>query len=470
MTNTMELLDLDVAALSIRLRAREVSPVEVTQAYLERITETEPKLNAYITVTANLAHDAARRAESEIMNGEWRGPFHGVPVGLKDLCYTKGIRTTGGSRVLADFVPDYDAAIWTRLRTAGAILLGKLNLHEFAVGGTSNNPHYGAVHNPYDLTKIPGGSSGGSAAAVAAKSNLATIGTDTRGSIRHPAAMCGCVGLKPTYGRVSRYGIIPLSWSLDHVGPITRTVRDAAMMLNVLAGHDAHDATSSREPVPDFTATLGRDIKGMRIGVVRGLLDRMAQETERSFEDALKLLSSMGAAVEDVAIPSFRLGKEVTGIVSRPELLDYHLEWLLKNPRDYSDGLRTMLLAAMMIPAVNYLRAQRARAFMLAEANGALHGRDVLVTPMCATTAPEIGAELIRMRDGELVPFIDTFAPFTCPFDCTGQPAISIPTGLAPNGLPMAIQIAGRSFDEASVLRVASAFEAARGPLAAPNL
>lgn len=464
------ILGLDVAALAGKFRARELSPLEVTEAYLDRIAATEPRINAYITVTSELAHEAARQAEAEIAAGRWRGPLHGVPVGLKDLCYTNGILTTGGSKVLANFVPTHDATVWARLREAGAVLLGKLNLHEFACGGTSNNPHFGPVRNPYDPTRIPGGSSGGSAAAVAARSNLATIGTDTRGSIRQPAALCGCVGLKPTYGRVSRYGVVALSYTLDHIGPITRTVRDAALMLNVIAGHDPNDASSSRMPVPDYTRFLGADLKGVRIAVIRDLSDWYEPEVERSFDESLKLLASLGAALDEVSIPSFKLGVSVSGLVARPEMLDYHQDWLLAHPHDYSDAVRPLIEAAMVIPAVTYIRAQRARALMIAESNRVLEKHDVLVTPMCMTTAPLIGQELVRSPAGVEVPYLPTFVAFTGPFDCTGQPAISVPSGLSAAGLPIAIQIAGRAFDEARVLRVADAFERARGPLPPPRL
>ncbi|HYA34535.1 MAG TPA: amidase, partial [Candidatus Binataceae bacterium] len=249
-----EILEFDAFELSQKIRNRQLSPVEVTQAYIGRIAELDEHLRSYITVTHDEALAAAKRAEDDISARRSRGPFHGVPVALKDLLYTRGIRTTGGSKILADFVPDFDATAWTRLEAQGAVLLGKLNLHEFAYGVTSSNPHWGIARNPYALDRIPGGSSGGSAAAIVARTAPITIGSDTGGSIRIPAALCGCVGLKPTWSRVSRHGVIPLAYTMDHVGPITRTVRDAAMMLNVIAGHDPADSTSSREPVPDYTA------------------------------------------------------------------------------------------------------------------------------------------------------------------------------------------------------------------------
>src|SRR5215471_18875075 len=323
-----ELLSFDVAALGAKLHAKEISPVELTEAYLDRIQRTDEKIRAYITVTDDVARKAARKAEHEIVAGRWRGPFHGVPIGLKDLCYTKGILTTGGSKILSDFKPPHDCTVWTRLARAGAILLGKLNLHEFAYGITSSNPHHGFVRNPYGLDHIPGGSSGGSAAAIVARSAAATIGTDTGGSIRIPAACCGCVGLKQTWSRVSRYGVMPLSDSLDHTGPITRTARDAALMLNVIAGYDPNDATSSREPVPDYTSRLGGDLKGMRIGVIRELTTGVSEPVTSAFNAAVKQFGALGATVDEVSIPSFVEGAQVTMVVLMAEALEFHEQWM----------------------------------------------------------------------------------------------------------------------------------------------
>jgi len=293
--SSQELLNLDVATLGEEIRARRISPVELTEAYLARIDAVEKRVMAYITVTADRARADASRADSEIAAGRWRGPFHGVPVALKDLCYTSGIRTTGGAKILADFVPAYDATVWARLAEAGAVLLGKLNLHEFANGASSSNPHFGFVRNPYNLEHIPGGSSGGSGTAIVARTAAATIGTDTGGSIRVPAAFCGCVGMKQTWSRVSRYGVLPLSDSLDHTGPITRTVRDAALMLNIIAGYDPNDASSSREPVPDFTSRLDAGIAGMRFGVIKELTIGASDEVLDSFRAAVKMIESLGA-------------------------------------------------------------------------------------------------------------------------------------------------------------------------------
>jgi aspartyl-tRNA(Asn)/glutamyl-tRNA(Gln) amidotransferase subunit A len=466
-----ELLKLDVAALSQKLRAREVSPVEVTNAYLARIKQVDKKLNAYITVTADVAREAAKRAESEIAAGNWRGPFHGVPVALKDLCYTKGIVTTGGSKILEEFVPDYDCTLWSRLEAQGAVLLGKLNLHEFAYGVTSSNPHWGVVKNPYDTTRIPGGSSGGSAVAIVARMAAATIGSDTGGSIRIPAALSGCVGLKPTWSRVSRYGVIPLSDSLDHAGPITRTVRDAALMLGVIAGHDHNDATSSGEPVPDYAQALDRDINGMRIGVIKELRGGVSAEVEHAMNAAIETLGKLGALVEDVSVPSMDTALAYFAI-SGAEALEFHENWLRMRPGDYGEDVRARLLAASMISASTYVRAQRARTVLLADAMRALDHHDVLLAPGCAIPAPRIGTHPGRPLDdkGEVVDSYSMIVRFTVPFDATGQPALAIPTGLSPSGMPVAMQIIGRPFSESTVIRVADAYERARGPLPEPKL
>jgi aspartyl-tRNA(Asn)/glutamyl-tRNA(Gln) amidotransferase subunit A len=462
-----DIVTLDVAALSAKLRRKEISPVEVTDAYLHRIDTLNDRLKAYITVTADLAREQARAAEQEIGSGEWRGPLHGVPIALKDLCYTKGIRTTGGSRILGDFVPDYDSTVWTRLKDAGAVLLGKLNLHEFAYGITSGNPHWGVCRNPYDTGRIPGGSSGGSAAAIVAGLAAATIGSDTGGSIRIPAALCGCVGLKPTWSRVSRHGVIPLSYTLDHVGPITKTVRDAAIVLNSIAGLDPLDSTSSAEPVPDYISSLEGGVKGLRIGVIRELSNPSDQEVERAFKAALEQLAKLGAEIDEVSIPSLPMATMVTAIITWAEALEYHENWMATRPQDYGEDVRALLETGMATMATSYIRAQRARPRILAEALDALENRTVLVSPGAGTTAPKIVERLTLTGGG--IDMVGAFLRFTGPFDVTGQPALALPTGLSKEGVPMSMQIVGRPFDEAAVLRVAQAYESARGPLPPPT-
>ncbi|HKV54690.1 MAG TPA: amidase [Candidatus Binataceae bacterium] len=464
MANREQLLSFDVAALAEKFRARQLSPVEVTEAYLARIEDTEPRLHAYITVTAEAARKAARDAESEIAAGGWRGPFHGVPIALKDLCNTKGILTTSGSRVLADHVPDHDATVWTRLAAQGAVLLGKLNMHEFACGGTATTA-WGTTLNPYDPERIPGGSSSGSAAAIVARSAAATIGSDTGGSIRIPAAFCGCVGLKQTWSRVSRYGVLPLSDSLDHAGPITRSVPDAALMLGAIAGYDPMDATSSREPVPDYTQSLGRDIKGVRVGVIRELRDGIDNEVATAFDAALKQLAALGAQIEEVSIPSIEAAAMVVLRIIWGEALEYHEEWIRTRTELYGKGVRRMLEMGMAMPVTAYIRAQRARPVLLGEAMRALERVDVLVSPSSGTPPAKINDARASATSAGLAQIIR----FSGPFNATGQPAIAVPIGIGAGNAPLSFQIIGRPFDEMGILRVADAYERARGPLPAPN-
>jgi aspartyl-tRNA(Asn)/glutamyl-tRNA(Gln) amidotransferase subunit A len=486
MSSFDELLTFDVAALSDQIRSRRISPVEVTEAYLARIEETDAQLRAYITVTAERARAAAKAAENEIAAGGWRGPFHGIPVALKDLCYTKGILTTGGSKIFAEFVPDFDCTVWARLEQAGAVLLGKLNLHEFAGGATTTNPHFGACHNPYNLERVPGGSSGGSAAAIVVRSAAATIGSDTGGSIRIPAAFCGCVGMKQTWSRVSRYGVMPLADSLDHAGPITRSARDAAMMLQVIAGHDPNDPTSSREPVPNFTSAIGRSLKGTRIGVIKQLMEGIGGEFSPLFDAALVTLRDLGAAVEEVSIPSIGQAPAIATTIMFAEAAEFHEDWIRTRPQDYGLDVRRTLEAGMLTPAMYYVRAQRARAVVLAETLTALQNRIALVAPTAAIPAPRIAVfqpdnALSRRADalagerapstsGEQVNMVTAVLRFTAPFNITGQPALALPVGLSSEGLPLSMQIIGRPFDEVSVFQVAAAYEEARGPLPQPKL
>jgi aspartyl-tRNA(Asn)/glutamyl-tRNA(Gln) amidotransferase subunit A len=459
-----ELLNLDVVSLSEHFRARELSPVEVTEAYLKRIEETEQRLHAYVTVTADVARNSARDAEKEIMAGRRRGPFHGVPVALKDLCNTRGILTTSGSKVLKDNIPDHDSTVWARLAAQGAVLLGKLNMHEFACGGTAAT-FFGTTLNPYDVERVPGGSSSGSAAAIVAHSAAATLGSDTGGSIRIPAAYCGCVGFKQTWGRVSRYGVIPLADSLDHVGPITRTVRDAAIMLGVIAGYDPNDSTTSREPVPDYMQSLNRHIKGIRVGVIRELQDRLAPEVADSFGAAMKQLAALGATVDEVSIPSIDGAVTVALNIIWSEALEYHESMIKTRADDYGRGVRRMLEMGMTMPVTSYIRAQRARPRILGEAMRALEKFDVLATPSSATPPPKIS----EARGAAWAVSLAEVIAYTGPFNVTGQPALAVPTGITSGNAPLSMQIVGRPFDEPMVIRVADAYERARGPLPPPS-
>jgi aspartyl-tRNA(Asn)/glutamyl-tRNA(Gln) amidotransferase subunit A len=471
MSNSAELLRFDVAALADNLRRKAISPVELTDAYLDQIERLDPKLRCYITVTGDLARATAKQLEREIVSGNWRGSFHGVPIGLKDLCSTRGIRTTGGSKILADHVPDFDCTVWRRLAGAGAILLGKLNLHEFAAGATNTNPHWGICRNPYNTDRIPGGSSGGSGAAIVARMAAATIGTDTGGSIRIPAAFCGCVGMKQTYSRVSRYGVLPLSHSLDHAGPITRSVRGAALMLQVIAGHDPDDATSSHEPVPDYTAGCGRAIKGLRVGIISELTSGLDAEVSASFQRAVATLCELGAEIVEVSMPAIDHIAAISSTITFVEAAEYHQQWMRTRADDYGVDVRRALEAGMLTPGLLYVRAQQARAVMLAQALAALERCAVLVTPTAAIPAPriDVGARALTPT-GEPVNMIAAVLRFTAPFNVTGQPALALPTGVSAGGLPLSMQIIGRPFDEATVFQVASSYEAARAPLPEPQL
>jgi aspartyl-tRNA(Asn)/glutamyl-tRNA(Gln) amidotransferase subunit A len=464
MANSEELRSFDVSALAEKFCTHELSPVEVTDAYLARIEQTESRLHAYITVTADFARTSARQAEEEIMTGRWRGPFHGVPIALKDLCNTKGILTTSASRVLAEHVPNHDATVWARLAAQGAILLGKLNMHEFACGGTAATA-WGTTLNPYDPGRIPGGSSSGSGAAIVARSAAATIGSDTGGSIRIPAAFCGCVGLKQTWSRVSRFGVLPLADSLDHAGPLTRTVRDAALMLSVIAGFDPNDATSSRKLVPDYARALDADIKGVRVGVIRELREGVSAETTDSFDAAMKQLAALGMEIEEVSIPSIEAAPMMVLQVMWGEALEYHEQWFRTRADQYGKGVRRMLEMAMTLPVTGYIRAQRARSLLLAEALRVLERVDVLTAPVSNTSPPKI----TEARGSSSAVGLVEMIRHTAPFNATGQPAVAVPIGITAERAPLSFQIIGRPFDEIGILRVADAYERARGPLPPPD-
>jgi aspartyl-tRNA(Asn)/glutamyl-tRNA(Gln) amidotransferase subunit A len=449
-----ELLYASIAELAPRLAAKEISPVEVTEAALARIEQLEPRLNAFITVTAESARHAARAAEAAIMAGHHLGPLQGIPVAIKDLYATKGVATTYGSPLFADWVPDFDAAAVERLKRAGAVLLGKTNLHELAYGSTSANAHYGPVHNPWREGHHPGGSSGGSAAAVAAGMAYAAMGSDTGASIRQPAACVGIVGIKPTFGRVSKYGALPLSWSQDHAGPLTRSVRDAALTMQVLAGHDPRDPTTVERPVPDFAAGLDEGIEGRRIGVARAFFfEDCEPEVTAAVEAALAVLEERGARVEDIELPDMAAAFTVGTITIAVEGAAYHAADLRARPEAFSDELRAAFTLGGFYQAVDYVQAQRLRRQLMAETNRAMAGFAAIVMPTSPVPATPIAGSppehaMLRPRN-------------TMPFNVLGLPAISVPCGFTASGLPIGLQIVGRAFDEAGILRIAHAYEQA---------
>ncbi|HEY3973941.1 MAG TPA: amidase [Candidatus Sulfotelmatobacter sp.] len=442
-----------ISDLAPRLRRKEISPVEITQHCLARIEKLNPALNAFITIMAESALDEARTAEAEILRGQWRGPLHGVPVALKDLIDTAGLRTTAASALYKDRIPTEDAEVVRRLRQAGAVIIGKNNLHEFAYGGSSLVGYFGDVHNPWGRSCIAGGSSGGSAAAVAAGLAYAAIGTDTAGSIREPAALCGCVGLKPTYGRVSSRGVISLSPSLDHVGPLAATVEDAAIMLQAIAGYDGADITSVDVPVTDYVGGLREGVKSLRVGVLREyFFDDLDPEVASAIDHALRGIQSLGADVREV-----KLDVPTDRTLQGAESYALHAESLARSPELYQPETLRRIRSGESVSAAAYIQRRRE----LEEARRSIRqifaDVDVLVTPTIPIPAPAI-AEL-KTNPEALRPAELKLLRNTRPFNVWGLPAISLPCGFTNSGLPIGLQIAGPHWREDLVLRVAHAYE-----------
>jgi len=449
MVQALNVAGLSIAEAARQIAARELSPVELTDAYLDQIERLNPRINAYVTVTAERAREDARRAADEIARGAYRGPLHGIPMGLKDLFLTKGIRTTGGAKFLADWVPEEDATVVRKLAEAGAVLLGKLNTHELAWGATTNNPHYGATHNPWKLGHVPGGSSGGSGAAIAAGLACGTLGTDTGGSIRIPAALCGVVGLKPTYGRVSKAGVLTMSWTLDHPGPITHTVEDAALMLQALAGYDPADFSSVRTPVDDYVAHLRDGVRGLRAGVARPyFFNELDAEVGAAVEQAIDVLRDLGVAVRDVELPLRQEDWQDWMILTALESQEFHAKPWQERPGDFSPELAA-ILGREYPSGYEVALALRRRYAFKERARQLLEEVDVLLTPTVPGPAPPIGEGAARL------------AANTWPFNVTGQPALSVPCGFTTEGLPVGLQLVGRDFDEATVLRAGYTYEQA---------
>ncbi len=455
-----ELCFLSAVELGRLIGEKQVSPVEVALAHLERIDATESTLNSFITRPGEEALEAARRAEDEIAGGEYRGVLHGVPVGLKDLYYVAGMRNTAGSRIFGDFVPDFDGASAASLKEAGAILMGKLNLHQFAFGPTGHNADYGDMHNPWDVERVAGGSSGGSGSAAAAGQCAITLGTDTGGSIRIPSALCGLAGLKPTYGRVSRYGLVSLSWSLDHPGPMARTVEDCAAALQVLAGYDPRDPASADEPVPDYMEALSEDLSGLRIGVPREYFEVPVDgEVERLVREALSTLEDLGAEVVEVSWPMYHRSADISKIILYAEAAAYHKELLLRRGEEYDPSVRWRFESGLFISGPDYLRALRHRRKYTESVRELFQQVDLLAGPMEPVVAPPIEADSILVN-GERVGVIPALTQYTRPFNLTGYPALTVPCGFV-EGLPVGLQLAAGPFEEATALRAGFAYQQA---------
>jgi aspartyl-tRNA(Asn)/glutamyl-tRNA(Gln) amidotransferase subunit A len=441
-----------IRELGARYRARQLSPVEVTRALLARIEKVDPTLHAFVTLTPDRALADARAAEEALRRGDDR-PLLGIPVAHKDIYLTHGIRTTGGSALLADWVPAEDATCVRRWHEAGTVLLGKLITHEFAMGLQFPGHRFPPARNPWNLAHIPGGSSSGSGAALAAGLVHGATGSDTGGSIRGPAAFCGVVGLKPTYGRSSRAGVLTLSWTLDHTGPLARTVEDCAYLLQPLAGHDPADPASSQAPVEDYVGPLGEAIRGVRIGVPRNyFFEGVDAEVERAFEESLATLRRLGVEVRDVRIPSLAATHAFL-LILLAEAYAFHERDLRDHPELYGDVLRERFQAGGLISAAEYTQAQRIRSEICRETAAVLREVDVLATP----TAPRPATPFAQAHDPDFG-FPRSNMP---PFNLTGSPTLALPCGFSSTGLPLSLQLAGRPFEEALVLRVGHAYEQA---------
>lgn len=463
-TCTIDVTFLSAAQQGRLIRERKLSPVELMQSCLARIERWNPVLRAYITVCADAALAAARDAEREIAAGHWRGPLHGLPFGVKDQLNTRGIKTTLGSRILADNVPDHDATVIERLKAAGAILIGKENLHEFGKGGTIDFP-YGQPRNPWNLDHNPAGSSSGSGIAPACGFSSGSLGEDTGGSVRSPAAANGIVGLRPTFGRVSRWGGVMYGWTADTIGPLTRTVEDNALFLQAIAGHDPKDPLSSTRPVPDYGAALTMDLKGLTLGVVREMTwpDGVHAEVAAAIKEAIKVLEGLGATVREVSLTRAKHAVPLLMLTSDSDIAAMMLKrWLRTRWNDFDAGTRTRLAAGCLIPAAIYHRAMRARALVRREVLDVLGGVDALLSASNLNPPGRIDAtrEKVESEDDMqrkiLLRRISTY-----PYSIANVPALAVPAGFTKAGLPVSLQIAAKPFDEAMVFRVAHAFERA---------
>src|SRR5262245_16553793 len=459
----IELLKLTISELAAQIKARQVSPVEITEAALSQADRLQPTLHSWITILHDQALRQAKEQEAALARGEYRGPLQGIPIGIKDNIATAGIRTTVGSKVLADYIPDEDAQVVRLCQAAGAIILGKENLEEFAAGATSNNPHYGAVHNPWALEHIPGGSSGGGGANVAACVTFASLGTDLGGSVRLPGTFCGVVGLKQTYGRVSQRGLLVTSFNGDHIGPLTRSVRDSALMLQVIAGYDPLEPSTVPVPVDDYTAQLGQAVRGLKMGMpTHHYFELLDPEVESSVRQAIAALEGLGVELREVALPMMQYVGALR-IAGMADSVVTHEPFLATGRQDYGPDVLYRTLAGQFVLARDYSKAMKVQRLIKEEHARVLQEVDILVTPTAPVPAPPIGAQTVtlggtahRVRG----PGSGVISKNTSPSNATGLPAITVPCGFTAAGLPIGLQLIGRPFEEALLFQVAHAYEA----------
>jgi aspartyl-tRNA(Asn)/glutamyl-tRNA(Gln) amidotransferase subunit A len=456
-----DILWLGITELAGKLKALEISPVDVVESCLSRIEEMNPRLNAFVTVTANEARRAAKRDEDEIRTGRYRGSLHGIPLAIKDIVDTAGVRTTYGSAIFRDNVPERDAVVVSRLKEAGAIVLGKTNTHEFALGVTTNNAHYGATRNPWAPDRIPGGSSGGSAAAVASFMCYGAVGTDTGGSIRIPSAFCGLTGLKPTYGRVSTTGVFPLASGLDHVGPITRSAIDAAIMLQAMAGFDPTDPRSLNSPVPEFIQDLGEPVSGAKIAVSSDLIpEAMDPEVESAYKAAISKIEDIGGKILETRVKTSHLIEQVSTRLLLAEAAAQHAELLRKHSDMYGANIIDRFRAGQKITTTEYIGALRDNDQIRRETELIFEDVDFLLTPSVQILPPKIGEDKVMIGTKEL-DIIPCCVRFTRLANITGIPAIVLPYGYSRSGLPLSIQLMAPRLHEKELLRFSYALERA---------
>ena len=458
-----ELVNLTISELAPRIKAREISPVELTEAALAQVDRLQPTLNSFITMLHERARTQAKEQEAALMRGEYRGPLHGIPIGIKDNIATAGIRTTVGTKVLADHVPAEDAFVVSRMQEAGAIILGKENMEEFAAGSTSNNPHYGAVHNPWDLDMIPGGSSGGGGANVAACVTFASLGTDLGGSVRGPANFCGVVGLKQTFGRVSQRGLMVTSFNGDHIGPITRSVRDSALMLQTIAGYDPLDPSTVPVPVPDYSAYLGDGLTGLKMGIPTNYyFDLVDPEVEAAVRKAIDALTELGVEARDVAIPTMEYAGALR-IAGMADSIVTHEPYIERGREDYGPNVLYRTLAGQFVLGRDYSKALKVQRLIKEDYARVLQEVDFLVTPASPVAAWPIASETVTLDGVEYPvrgPGAGMTARCTSPSNATGLPAMTLPCGFTAAGLPIGLQLIGRPFEEQLLFKAAIGYEA----------
>ena len=456
----MELTSLSILQAADLMKRKEISPVDLVQAHLERIRKYDRHLNSFLTLTPELALQQARQAESEILRGEYKGALHGIPLGLKDLYETQGIRTTAGSTFFAQYFPDTDAAAVQKLKEAGAVILGKLNMHEIALGVTNENPHYGGCCNPWDTTRITGGSSGGNAAALAAGFCMGALGSDTGGSIRIPAALCGVVGLKPTYGRVSLRGVIPLSWNLDHAGPMARSVRDVALLLQAIAGYDPEDAWSVDMPVDDYLAEVAEDLRGWRIALASDDYftdpEIVDVEVRNTVCRASQVFEQLGAEVEQVQFANAREAAMANGLMTPCDAAAFHHQRLAENPQGFGSDVLKRLQTGAAYSSTEYSLSRRMQTILRCQFSEFFKEYDLLLTPTTPITAP-------MRHSADAVERARLLTRFTAPFNLTGLPALSVPCGWSQENLPLGLQIVAGPWAEAKLLFAGRLYELRRG-------